>query len=81
MGLEVGHRALHRFSALQHNRQLHLTRTKQLTDNFHAIKQKGVDDLEGLVVLQAFFQGRLQANSLTINDVLLEPLLDRQISQ
>ena len=43
---EIRHRRLHRLGALQHERQLHLARAEQFADDFHAVEQHVVDDVE-----------------------------------
>ena len=74
--LQLGDRRLHGFRALQHKGELHLPRTKQFTNNFHAVKQECVDDLEGPIALQGLIQGQFKADSLAIDNVLLQPLFD-----
>ena len=73
---QLGDRRLHGFRALQHKGELHLPRTKQFANNFHAVKQEGVNDLEGPIALQGLIQGQFKADSLAINNVLLQPLFD-----
>ena len=79
--LEVSHGGFHRLGALQHEGELHLATAEQFTHHLHAIQKEGVDDLQRGVGLQRLIQGGLQADALTINDVLLEPFLNRQIRQ
>jgi hypothetical protein len=47
--LEQGHRRFHGFGGLQHERELHLSRSEQFTDGFHSVEQDLVDDFEGVV--------------------------------
>ena len=79
--LEVSHGGFHRLGALQHEGELHLAAAEQFTHHLHAIEQKGVDDLQRGIGLQRLVQGGLKADALPINDVLLEPFLNRQIGQ
>ena len=79
--LEMSDSRLHRFGALQHKRKLHLTTAEQLTDNLHAIQQEGIDDLQRWIGLKRVIEGWFQTDALAIDDVLLEPLFDRQIRQ
>ena len=81
MGFQVGDGRFHGFGALQHEGQLHLARTKQFPHNLHAIKQEGVDDLQGRIGVQGFIERCVQPQPLPIDDVLLQPCFYGQVGQ
>ena len=81
MRLQISHSRFHRLGALQHEGELHLAAAEQFTHHLHAVKQEGVDDLQGWIGLQRLIQRRVKADALSINDVLLEPFFNRQIGQ
>src|SRR5260370_600922 len=50
--LEIADRRLHRLGRLQHEGQLHLAGAEELADDFHAVEQEAVDDIERLLHLR-----------------------------
>ena len=56
LGLKVGYRLLHHSGRVQHRRQLHLARPKQVADGAHPVKQDGIDQLQRRVLQQCFFK-------------------------
>src|SRR4051794_19549896 len=50
--LEETHGRLHSLRRLQHERQLHLTTTKKVTNHLHAFQQDVVDDVQGWMLLE-----------------------------
>ena len=77
--LEVCHRTLHRLGRLQHKRQLHLARSKQIAHLLHRRQQQLIDDRNRFPTLKRLIEVSLQTLALTINDAPMQPLLQRQI--
>ena len=78
MGLQVGNRLLHRLGALQHERQLHLPRTEELTDGLHASQQVVVDDLQRGLDRERLVQIGIQSPVVAVHDAPRETLRQRQ---
>ncbi|MQY13282.1 hypothetical protein SRB5_34260 [Streptomyces sp. RB5] len=76
--LQIGHRVLHHLGRLQHERQLHLPRTEQLTHGLHTVQQRLVDDVQGRTVGESGVEIGLEAVLLAVDDAGLEPLLQRK---
>jgi len=57
---------------------LHLSRAEKLADDFHAIEQKVVDDVERLVGFHRLVEMRGEIALLSVDDVLLEFLFDAE---
>ena len=78
VGLEVGHRRLHRLRRLEDERQLHLARAEELADDLHPVEQHVVDDRQRFAAAgQGLVEFGLQAVALAVDDAGLEALLDR----
>ena len=75
-GFEMGDGGLHGLGTLQHEGELHLSRTEQFADDFHAVEQDVVDDVERLVNLQRVVQFVGEALAIAVDDAVLEPALD-----
>ena len=74
--LEKTHRSLHRFGRLQHKRQLHLTAAEEIADDFHAVEQDVVDDVERRMLLEPDFELVFETDLLAVDDVVLQTLFD-----
>src|SRR5438477_164617 len=67
---------LHRLSALEHEGKLHLARAEELADDFHAVEQKIVDDVERGIFFQRLVQVLDEVALFAVDDVSLELLLE-----
>jgi len=75
---EVSDRCLHRLGALQHERQLHLPGTEQLTDDPHAGQQVFVDDRHsGFAFSHRLLEIVRETFRLAIDDAALQAFGDR----
>ncbi|OKK14717.1 hypothetical protein AMK16_29615, partial [Streptomyces sp. CB00455] len=72
---EERHGRLHDLRRLQHERQLHLPGTEQLTDDLHALQQGVVDDRQRRPRPQGLGQVALQTVLLPVDDPAPQPLL------
>ena len=72
---QVGNGGFHRLGALQHERQLHLAGAEQVADNFHAVQQHVVDDVERRQGEQRLIEVRGQAFAVAIDDTILQAAL------
>ena len=78
---QIGHRSFHGFCRLQHEWQLHLSGTKQLTHGLHAVEKVLVDDRNRRLLLHACFQIILKAILIAVDDALCQTLKQRHGSQ
>ena len=86
LGLEIGDRLLHHSGGVEHRRQLHLARAKQLAYRPHAVEQDVVDQIEWRILRERLFQYFFQAlfvralayGFFTVDDGKLQLVLDRQ---
>ena len=86
LGLEIGDRLLHHSGGIEHRRQLHLARAKQIAHRAHAVEQHGVDQVERRILGQSFFQHFFQGllvraladRFFAVDDGKLQLVLDRQ---
>ncbi len=84
--LEIGDRGLHHAGRVEHRRQLHLARAKQVADRPHAVEQDVVDQVERRIVDQRLFQQFVErllvlavAHTLfAVDDRPLQLVFDRQ---
>ena len=77
VGLEEGHRRLHRLGRLQHEGELHLARGEALADDLHPFEQDVVDDGEGPCArLERLGEVALEPVSIAIDDALGQPAVD-----
>ncbi len=79
--LEVGDRGLHDLRGLQDERQLHLAGAEQVADDLHTVEQGVIDDRQWVPRPHRLVEIGFQAGPLTIDDPLLEPLVQRQGGQ
>ena len=79
--LQVGDCGLHHLGGLQHERQLHLPGTEQLTDGLHTGQQVVVDDLQRRLLRHRLVEVALQAVAFTVDDAPRQPLEQRQRGQ
>ncbi len=75
--LEVADGGLHDLSRSEHERQLHLPGSEQLTDCLHPVEQDVVDDLQGWPLAQRLVQVGLEPGPLTVDDAALKALPQR----
>ena len=73
---EKTHRRFHRFGRLQHERQLHLAAAEEIADDFHAVEQDVVDDVERGICFEGRSQLVFQPDLFAVDDVVLESLFD-----
>ena len=86
LGFEVGDGLLHHAGGIEHRRQLHLARAKQVAHGAHAVEQDVVDQVERRVLgerfFQYFFQGllvrALADRFFAVDDGELQLVFDRQ---
>ena len=60
---EKTHCRFHRFGRLQHERQLHLAAAEEIADDFHAVEQDVVDDVERRIGFERRSSARLPVRS------------------
>ena len=72
---EVGDGAFHRFGGLQHEGKLHLALAEQVADDFHAVEQDVVDDVERGEGEQRFVEVVGEALAVAVDDAVLQAAL------
>ena len=78
---QVRHSGFHDLGRLKHERQLHLSRTEQHTNSFHAGQQCLVDDLQRRHLDHRLIEVGLEAVTLAVDDASLQPFEQWQLSQ
>ena len=74
---QMGDSGFHDLGGLEHERELHLSGTKEFADHLHAGQQVLVDDLEGSLAGQGLVQVSLEPLCFPVDDAALQPLRQR----